>query len=112
MKTSETESTESKNTSSIPQIVSVDMTALLENSVNDQVSNSDIEGMGRIIQNKEYLKRNIDIITYSDVSTWRCRDKTYSHRVQFRGNVKTDQLWEGARSYLILYIFFYAFVLY
>ena len=69
MKTSETEATETKNASSIPPIISVYMTALLDNSVNDEVNNSDIEGMGRIIQNKEHLKRNIDTITYSDVST-------------------------------------------
>ena len=75
-------------------------TAVLENSIHDRVTKSQMDTLSKIIDSKDHLQRNILDFKFSNISTWEMGNRKFKHQIQVVLEVNTVQLWENARSYL------------
>ena len=87
----------------VPTVVTINATAIIDNSPNEVLTNEDISSIVKILRNKEHLASNIVNIEYSYLSTREFRQK-FKHTVGLAIFVKTCNLWEGARSYIFRHI--------
>ena len=87
----------------VPTVVTINATAIIDNSPNEVLTNEDISSIVKILRNKEHLASNIVNIEYSYLSTREFRQK-FKHTVGLAIFVKTRNLWEGARSYIFRHI--------
>ena len=87
----------------IPAVVTINATAIIDDSPNEVLTNEDISSIVKILRNKEHLASNIVNIEYSYLSTREFRQK-FKHTVGLAIFVKTCNLWEGARSYIFRHI--------
>ena len=56
--------------------------------------------LGRFLTNKDHLLRNIANFKFNYLSSREFRLNKFKHTVEVEVNVKTANLWEGARSYV------------
>ena len=84
----------------IPPIVPVHATAIFENSPNSNVMQDEIDSLVRFITSKDHLARNVNDVIYSILPSRECGNQNFRHTVQVQINVKTANLWEGARGYI------------
>ena len=83
----------------VPPVVKIHATAVIDNSPNEALSNDDINSVAKILTNRDHLAQNILNIEYSYLSTREIREK-FKHSVGIVISVQTCNLWEGARSYI------------
>ena len=83
----------------VPPIVTINATAVIDNSPNSTLTNEDVNSIFKILRNKEHLANNIVNFEYSYLSTREFRQK-FKHTVGLAIFVQTCNLWEGARSYI------------
>ena len=84
----------------VPPIVTINATAVIDNSPNNTLKNEDVNSIVKILKNKEHLANNIVDAEYSYLSTREFRHQKFKHTVGLAIFVKTCNLWEGARSYI------------
>ena len=75
-------------------------TAIFENSPNEIVTQDEIDSLVRFITSKDHLARNVNDIQYSVLSSREFGDRKFKHTAQVMINMKTADLWEGARGYI------------
>ena len=79
----------------------VHATAVFKNCPNAQLTQDDIESLGRFITCTDHLKKNVATVHHDLVfSDGVDMNGTFQHSVQVRIVVRTENLWQGARSYL------------
>ena len=100
IETTEEQENESNDFVRIPPIVPVHATAIFENSPNSNVMQDEIDSLVRIITSKNHLARNVNDVLYSILPSTEFGNQTFKHTVQVQINVKTANLWEGARGYI------------
>ena len=83
----------------VPPVVQIHVTAIIDNSPNEALTNDDINSVAKILTNRDHLAQNIVNIEYSYVSTREFGEK-FKHSVGIVLSVQTCNLWEGARSYI------------
>ena len=84
----------------VPAIVTVHATAVFEDSPNKLVTQDEIDSMVRFITNRDHLARNVSDVRYLVSSSRELHDQKFRHNVQVEINVRTANLWEGARQYI------------
>ena len=62
--------------------------------------NDEVESLIRFLTNRDHLQRNIKNIEYSYLSSGELLNGKYKHTLGLKIEVKTENLWEGPRSYL------------
>ena len=87
----------------VPPIVTINATAVIDNSPNNTLKNEDVNSIVKILKNKEHLANNIVDAEYSYLSTTEFIHQKFKHTVGLAIFVKTCNLWEGARSYIYTY---------
>ena len=83
-----------------PPLITIHATAIIDESPNAALTNDEIESVIRFLTNSDHLKRNIRNIEYDYLSSREFRNNKFKHTVGLKIEVKTENLWEGARSYL------------
>ena len=81
-------------------IVTIHATAVFDDSPNHNLTNDEVDSLVRFLTNKDHLNRNILHIEYSHLSSRESTTDKYKHTVGLKVQVKTENLWEGPRSYL------------
>ena len=87
---------------SIDEIVYIKATAVLDNSQIRQMYShpNNIKPLCEIIDSKDHIRRNVCRIKFGNVTTKNLGNSRFNHEMEVIFHVKTQNLWENARSYL------------
>ena len=92
---------DSKVSEMLPKLVDVYATATFSQCPNSQLTQEYLDSLYRFITSKDHLKKNIANIYYDRIYDLGANHAgTFEHSVQFRMAVKSQNLWEGCRSYI------------
>ena len=80
--------------------VEVSATAVFENTPSEFLSKEDFESVEKVILGKNHLRENILKLDAGQQSSRKCRSGLFRHTVDLKILVKTENLWENARSYI------------
>ena len=91
-----------ENTASADEIVYINATAVLDNSPIDRMYGhpNNIKPLCAIIDSKDHIRRNVCKIKFGNVKTEKLENSRFKHEMEVTFRVKTQNLWENARSYL------------
>ena len=78
--------------------------AVYDNSPSPNLTQDELESLGRFITNLEHLQRNIRNIVVDRTSSCGRSDGKYNHTANIRIFVRSENLWQSARSYLWKYL--------
>ena len=84
----------------IKPIVTINATAVIADSPNAVLTSDEIDSIMRFLTNRDHLQRNIRNVDYEYLSSDPLRNCKFKHTVGLKIDVKTENLWEGPRSYL------------
>ena len=84
----------------IKPVVTINATAVIADSPNAVLTNDEINSIMRFLTNRDHLQRNISNVDYNYLSSEPLRNCKFKHTVGLKIDVKTENLWEGPRSYL------------
>ena len=84
----------------VKEFVTIEATAIVEDSPNDTLANDELESIYRYIASKDHLIKNIADAKAQHLSSREFRNFKYKHTVGVKIIVRTANLWEGARSYI------------
>ena len=82
------------------EFVTIEATAIVEDSPNVTFANDEQESIYRFIASKDHLIKNIADAQAIHLSSREFRNNKYKHTVGVKIILKTANLWEGARSYI------------
>ena len=82
------------------EFVTIEATAVIEDSQNVTIENDELESIYRYIASKEHLIKNIADAQANHLSSREFRNFKYKHTVGVKIIVKTANLLEGPRSYI------------
>ena len=84
----------------IKPIVTIHATAVIADSPNAALTSDEIDSLMRFLTNRDHLQRNISNIAYEYLCSEPLRNCKFKHTVGLKIDVRTENLWEGPRSYL------------
>ena len=84
----------------IKPIVTIHATAVIADSPNAALTSDEIDLLMRFLTNRDHLQRNISNIAYEYLCSEPLRNCKFKHTVGLKIDVRTENLWEGPRSYL------------
>ena len=83
-----------------PSVVVVFATAVIKDSAEPNLSQSEIKNLEKLIFRENHLKVNIRKFETGQYFTTEIRKNHFKHSIELRLHVSTKNLWEGARSYV------------
>ena len=90
--------------SSQPEVIEVYTEAIFESSPSPSLTQDEMESLGRFTTNLDHLARNIKNIVVDRTSSCRRGDGKCDHTAISRMFVRSENLWQSARSYLWKYL--------
>ena len=75
-------------------------TAILEDSFQSHVENTDVNSIIEVIDSKDHLRRNVEKISLGRLRNYDAGELKYRHEVEFIFTVRSSSLWESPRAYL------------
>ena len=87
-----------------PEVVVIHGTAVIDNSPFNLLAQEEVESISRFITQKEHMKKNIENIEYSLLSSRNSEGDLFRHTVSLKVFVKTVNLWETPRSYIFRHV--------
>ena len=87
-----------------PEVIEVHAEAIFVSSPSPSLTQDELESLGRFTTNLEHLARNIKNIIVDRTSSYRRGDGKYDHTANIRIFVRSEHLWQSARSYLWKYL--------
>ena len=84
----------------VREFVTIHATAIVEDSLNETLTNDEITSVYRFIASKDHLIKNIADAKANHLSSRKLRNCNFKHTIGVVIIVKTANLWEGARSYI------------
>ena len=96
----ESESEATNKVREYPAVVVVFATAVIDDSPEKNMSQSEFNNLEKLIFRENHLKANIVKFEHGENFTREMRKNCFKHTIELRIHVSTKNLWEGARSYV------------
>ena len=96
----ESESEATNKVREYPAVVVVFATAVIDDSPEKIMSQSEFNNLEKLIFRENHLKANIVKFEHGENFTREMRKNCFKHTIELRIHVSTKNLWEGARSYV------------
>ena len=84
----------------LPRNIEVSATAVFENSKNEKLMKEEIDSLEAVLLGKTHLKENILKLKEGQQTNRRIKQGLFKHTLELRILVKTEKLWESARTYI------------
>ena len=84
----------------VPGIEVVHVTAVIEDSPRESITETDVKALENLILRETHLKPNIARLEIGENISRGFRNKRFKHTVQFLISVKTEKLWDSPRQYI------------